>query len=113
MSSGLAAPIPQIPRPYHDLLDPDSWPARQLETSLARLQSVQAVLKNTSYDMGKAAVGGGLDTLPQTKKTAGTYPRPVHVVDTVTAIPAYEAAIDAALVAVTTAVAQVRTALAL
>ena len=111
MSSGLAAPIPQIPRPGHDVFDPDSWPARQLETAQARLQSVQAALKNFAYDMNKATVGGALDTIPQTKKTAGTYPRPLQVA--AADVAAYETAIDAALVAVTTAIVQVRTALAL
>jgi hypothetical protein len=104
MSSGLAAPVPQIPRPGHDLFDADSWPARQLETAQARLQSVQAVLKNFSYTMTKDASG----TSTQSKKTAGTYPRPLSI----TNVGNYETDIDNALTAVTTAIGALREALA-
>jgi hypothetical protein len=104
MSSGLAAPIPQIPRTGHDLFDADSWPARQLETAQARLQSCQAVLKNFSYNMTKF---GTSNNAVQDKKVATTYPRPISVVG----VANYETAIDAALVGVTTAILQLRTAL--
>ena len=117
MSSGLAAPIPQIPRPSHDLYDPDSWPARQLETALARLQSVQAVLKSIAYDMSKDTASS---TVPQPKRTAGTYPRPLSV--TGGEIATYEAAISTvdtdladagALEDVTAAIGKIRLALSL
>lgn len=105
--SGLAAPVPQVPRPFHDFLDPDSWPARQLEMSLARLQSVQAVLKNMAYDLSKDT---GTDaTQTPSKRTAGTYPRPTKVSST--NVSAYEGDIDAALTAVTTAIVELRDAL--
>jgi len=103
MSSGLAAPIPQIPRPGHDLFDADSWPARQLETAQARLQSVQAVLKNFAFVMTKDSTG----TSTQAARADADYPRPLSV----TSEANYANAIDAALTATTTAIVQIRTAL--
>lgn len=107
MSAGLAAPVPQIPRPGHDFFDDDSWPARQLETAQARLQSVQAVLKNFSYNLTKVAQTGADASQTPSKKTAGTYPRPLSI----TNVSAYETAVDSALTAVTSAVVDLRNAL--
>jgi hypothetical protein len=108
MSSGLAAPVPQVPRSFHDFLDPDSWPARQLETSLARLQSVQAVLKGMAYDMSK---GVGNSTAAQTAKTTLTWScYPTKVTSDAKKLE-FENAINAALTAVTTAALQIRTSL--
>ena len=107
MSSGLAAPIPQIPRAFHDFLDPDSWPSRQLETSLARLQSVQAVLKGMAFDMSKASG----TTSPHAAKTTLTWScYPTKVTSDAKKLE-FETAVLAALTAVTTAALQVRTSL--
>lgn len=105
MSSGLAAPIPQWPRPFHDHYDDDSWPARQLETSLARLQSVQAVLKNMAYDLSKTTAG-----TVAVARTAGTFPRPLGLKGPAP-FTAYEAALAQALVDVTSTIVDIRTAL--
>lgn len=107
MSSGLAAPIPQVPRSFHDFLDPDSWPARQLETALARLQSVQAVLQNMAYDNTKAAQTGTTQAV-RTTLTWTCYPTKV----TSNTVKGYfETDITDALTAVTTAQLKVRKAL--
>lgn len=117
MSSGLAAPVPQIPRSFHDFLDPDSWPARQLETSLARLQSVQAVLKGMAYDLSKTTG----TTTPHAEKTTltwGCYPmkitsdaKKLDFENAIANVGNGTLAVAGALEATTQAIVQIRTAL--
>lgn len=106
MSSGLAAPIPQIPALGHDFLDPDSWPARQLETALARLQSVQAALHGIKFEVAK--VSGS--AYPQVARTARTWPRPLKITTGAVA-DTYETAVDNALTDVTASILHLRAAL--
>lgn len=105
MSSGLAAPIPQIPGLDHDFLDPDSWPARQLETALARLQSVQAALHAIRFEGTKTLPAGSGTT--QAERTARTWPRPLKITSTAK-IDQYETDVTDALASVTTAITKLR-----